>query len=159
MLEKIKQARASDCPIPGGLLEIEKEISTRYSPEELKKLKQYGFTGMNVEHRARCSGLSDEYNIIYRNFSRYVHSTDFAELLLQQEYSGRILLDRTAHLENRDDVCCSIAFMSVASISAGVNYLAGLGLNRRFRALLMARDGRIGATSPKVVRRKDTDRT
>lgn len=157
MLEKIKQARASEfkghdliagAPTPEEFHNIEKDISARYSPEELQKLKKHGFTGMNVEHRAKRSGLSDEYNIVYRNFSRNVHSTDFTELLLQED-PGLISTNRDAHLEKRNAVCCEVAFTSVAAISAKMNDLAQLSLDRRFRALMMARQRMIRPTSTK----------
>jgi hypothetical protein len=157
MLDKIKQARASDFKgfdlVPGAVtpnkfIEPEKDISKRYSPDELKKLKQHGFTSMNVEQRANRYGLSDEYNIGYRNFSRNVHSTDFMELLLQED-PGLISSDHGVYLEQRDTVCCQLAFISVAGISCRVNDLAGLGLNRRIRALTIARETMIRATSPR----------
>ena len=146
MLEKVKQARASEfkgldlipgAPTPAELLEAETQISSRYSPSELKKLKQYGFTGMNIEQRAIRSGLSDKYNIVYRNFSRNVHSTDFIELFLQEEPS-LIGLDPGVYVEYRDAACCDVAFISVAGIAIGVNHLASLGLDRRIQGLLRA---------------------
>jgi hypothetical protein len=146
MLEKIKQARASDfkgfhlipgAPTPRELLRAEEKLAARYSPAEFKRLKQHGFTGMNVEQRATRSGLADEYNIAYRNFSRNVHSTDFTELFLQED-PGLISSNLDAYIESRDGVCCELAFISVAGISVGVNDLARLGLDRRIRALRRA---------------------
>jgi hypothetical protein len=152
MLEKIKQARASnyagcDASTPQRLLDTEKKISGRYSPEELKKLKQYGFTGMNVEERAKRSGVSDIYNIAYRNFSRNVHSTDFTELFLQED-PGLISSGRDAHIEERNVVCSELVFVSVVNISLGVNNLAGLGLDRRFQALNIAHQKVTTASRP-----------
>jgi hypothetical protein len=141
MLEKIKQARASEfkgfepgAPTPKDFNQHEKEIATRYSGEELARLKRYGFSGMSVERRAARSGLSDEYNICYRNFSRNVHSTDFTELFLQ-ENPRMISTARRAHLESRDRVCCQIAFISAGGITHGVSGITGLGLQPRFREL------------------------
>jgi len=148
MLEKVKQARASEfkgldlipgAPTPAELAKAEKEISSRYPERELKKLKQHGFSGMNGEQRAKRSGLSDEYNIAYRNFSRNVHSTDFTELILQED-PELIASERNAYLESRDAVCCDVAFISVAGIAITVNDLVGLGLDRRVRALMRARE-------------------
>jgi hypothetical protein len=157
MLEKVKQARASNFKglnlIPGGttpkeLLESEKAISKRYSSAELKKLKQHGFSGLNVEQRAKRSGLSDEYNIVYRNFSRNVHSTDFTELLLQED-PGLISTNFDAYLESRNAVCCEIALISVASISVRVNEVTRLGLDRRVRALMRELEGVRSGTVPR----------
>lgn len=94
---------------------------------------------MNVAQRANRSGLSQEYNIGYRNFSRNVHSTDFMELLLQED-PGLISTDHNEYLEQRNAVRCGLVFISVAGISVGVNDLARLGLDRRFRALNRARE-------------------
>ena len=147
MLEKIKQARASEfkgfdlihgAPTAQKLLATETEISSRYSPSELKKLKQYGFTGMNIEQRAIRSGLSEEYNIVYRNFSRNVHSTDFMEFFVQEAPNLIRSADPDVYVEYRDAVCCDVAFISVAGIAIKVNQLASLGLDRRIQGLLRA---------------------
>ena len=160
MLEKIKQAviarRSSRGTTSSLVLQRQKSSTTlkgisqrgTHRCEELQKLKKHGFTGMNVEHRAKRSGLSDEYNIVYRNFSRNVHSTDFTELLLQED-PGLISTNRDAHLEKRNAVCCEAAFTSVAAISAKMNDLAQLSLDRRFLALMMARQRMIRPTSTK----------
>jgi hypothetical protein len=148
MLEKIKQARASGfkgldlipgAPSPTDLLDAEKEIASRYSVPELEKLKQRGFTGINVEQRALRSGLSNEYNIISRNFSRNVHSTDFMELFLQED-PKLVTSDPDVYFESRDAVCCEVVFISGAGIVIPINGLAGLGLDRRIRGLLRAHD-------------------
>lgn len=148
MLEKVKQARASEfkgldlvpgAPTPEQLSEVERKIASRYPEKELKKLKQHGFTGMNVEQRAKRSDLSDEYNIVYRNFSRNVHSTDFTELLVQED-PELVVSDHDAYLEGRNAVCCEVAFISVGGIAIIVNDLVGLGLDRRVHGLMRARE-------------------
>src|SRR5206468_12430118 len=85
------------------------------------------------------SGLSDEYNIAYRNFSRNIHSTDFTELLLQEDPNA-ISSDHDDYVEDRNGVCCEVALVSVVGIDATVNGLARLGLDRRFTALRQAID-------------------
>lgn len=143
MLEKIKQVRASDfkgldlihdAPTPGQFLELESEIANRYSASEFEKLKRYGFTGVNIEQRAKQSGLSTEYNIVYRNFSRNVHSTDFLELLLQED-PNLIGGDHNIYLEQRDRVCCELVLISVAGIINRINAIAALGLNEDLAGL------------------------
>ena len=155
LLEKVKQARASNfkgfdlipgAPTPDDLNETEEQIAKRYPPAELKRLKQYGITGLNVEQRAKRSGLSNEYNIAYRNFSRNVHSTDFTELLLQED-PDLISSNLDSYLESRDAVCCEIAFISAAGIATRVNDMARLRLDRRFAALWKACDAVRRATS------------
>ena len=44
-------------------------------------MRRNGFSGLSIEERARQLGLSTEYNIIYRNFSRNIHNTDYTEHL------------------------------------------------------------------------------
>ena len=148
-LEKAKQARASEfkgfdlapgAPTPDELRASDREIAERYDDADLGRLKKYGFTGMSVEQRAKRSGLTDEYNIVYRNFSRNVHSTDFTELFLQEDPSG-ISLDYEDYLERRNVVCCDLVLVSVASMADAVNSHAGLGLDRRFNDLHRAVEG------------------
>ena len=42
-------------------------------------MRRFGFSGLSVEGRAKELGLNDLYNIVYRNFSRNVHGTDYME--------------------------------------------------------------------------------
>lgn len=74
ILEKAKQARASNlCGMTedekNNILNAEQAASQKYTSEELKNLKKNGFTGMNIEERARFCGEEDDYNVAYRNFS------------------------------------------------------------------------------------------
>jgi hypothetical protein len=97
MLEKIKQQRASnfaglgmipDSPTIENFETAEKEIASRYTLEEIKRLKKYGFTGVPIEQRAKMTGHEEAYDIEYRNFSRNIHSTDYMELyMLQGSYN------------------------------------------------------------------------
>lgn len=153
MLEKIKQARASafqglnlapGAPTPEELSSIEAEISGRYPAAEFKNLKRHGFTGMNVEQRAKQSRLSNEYDIIYRNFSRNVHSTDFTELFIQEDPA--LVKSSAEYIEQRDTVSYEVAFISVLGVVMRVNALVHLGLDRRIRDLLKARERIGGAT-------------
>lgn len=84
-LEKMKQIRSYSNPSFQQVIrrpEWDKRIATvesRYSEKELAALKKHGFSGMSVEDRCRTAGHSNVYQIIYRNLSRNVHSTDFFE--------------------------------------------------------------------------------
>ena len=120
MLEKIKQQRASrfvgnelveGAPTPEQLLQRENNIYSRYDDKEVKKLRRFGISEMSVENRAKQAGLSDVYNIIYRNFSRNVHSTDYAEYLQKQSPSH---FSKFADYEDlRDHVSMSQAITSM----------------------------------------------
>jgi hypothetical protein len=84
VLEKVKQMRASNfAGIPKGIIEdytkYESDVIVRYTANDLKRLKQNGFSMVSIEDRAKKTGHSEEYNIIYRNFSRNVHNNDLIE--------------------------------------------------------------------------------
>ncbi len=85
MLDKFKQIRTVnrkdfDDAVDRDSWETEIEgIESRYDPDDLERMKKHGFTGKSVEQRCRHANLAHVYEIIYRNFSRNVHSTDFIE--------------------------------------------------------------------------------
>ncbi len=119
-LEKIKHQRETNfkglelvegAPTRKQLLQKERNICSRYDEKELKKLRRFGFSEMSIENRAKKAGLSDIYHIIYRNFSRNVHSTDYAEYLAKQ---SSLRLSISAHYEDlRDHVSMSQAITSM----------------------------------------------
>lgn len=89
MLEKAKQARASgfvDFPneMKESLEKREREISSKYSRNNLQQIRRHGFTGLSIEQRAKQTGHEGAYNIVYRNFSRNVHATDYMESYLRE---------------------------------------------------------------------------
>ncbi|MCP4316479.1 MAG: hypothetical protein GY789_10800 [Hyphomicrobiales bacterium] len=95
-LEKIKQQRESKfkglelvegAPTPKQLLQEERNICSRYDEKEIRKLRRFGFSEMSIENRAKKAGLSEIYHVVFRNFSRNVHSTDYAEHLGKQSSS------------------------------------------------------------------------
>lgn len=55
------------------------DIKRNYSDEDIKKIKKYGFTLCSIYQRAKNDNKIPEYNAMYRNFSRNVHSFDFIE--------------------------------------------------------------------------------
>jgi len=88
MLEKIKQARASGfIGIPNEIKELleqnEKQIVSRYHENDLSRMRKHGFTGVPIEQRASMTGHEAAYNVVYRNFSRNIHSTDYVESYLK----------------------------------------------------------------------------
>jgi hypothetical protein len=89
-LQKISQQRQSNfiglSSVPGApsrekMLEDEKALILQYGKETTEKMRRNGFSGLSIEERARQVGLSTEYNIVYRNFSRNIHNTDYMEHL------------------------------------------------------------------------------
>jgi len=97
MLEKVKQQRESNfqglelvegAPTREKMLDLERDIVERYGKDAASRMRKHGFSGKSVEDQARDTGLSDLYQVVYRNFSRNVHSTDYAEHLRTQGMSA-----------------------------------------------------------------------
>ena len=95
IMQKVKQAEASEWAgfglfgdIRKALLDDEAEIKTRYARQEVKAMRNHGFSGVNLKERADRVQVRETYNIIYRNFSRNVHSSDYVEhiRMLQQAH-------------------------------------------------------------------------
>src|SRR5215471_6754599 len=89
-LQKISQQRQSNfiglssvprAPSREKMLEDEKALVRQYGKATTEKMRRNGFSGLSIEERARQVGLSTEYNIVYRNFSRNIHDTDYMEYL------------------------------------------------------------------------------
>jgi Family of unknown function (DUF5677) len=77
---------------------IEKDIRSRYSPENITAMKRNGFTGLAFEQRANAVGLKTMYDYCYRIASRSVHTFDPAETLFDSAGPG---FDRKAFLRSR----------------------------------------------------------
>ena len=94
MLEKMKQQRQSNfrglervdgAPTREEWEAREGELIKRYGTDTANAMRRHGFSGISIESRARKVGLSDLYNVVYRNFSRNVHGIDYAEYLRRQD--------------------------------------------------------------------------
>lgn len=138
MLEKIKQARAAQfVGIPKEVIEMlgndEKEIAKRYSPEELRQMRKHGFTGIPIEQRASMNGHEAAYAVVYRNFSRNVHATDYMESYLKSEiYEIR---DLQGYLESRDVAAHYTAHFSAVGIAEVVNGMFDLDFDEKLDEL------------------------
>lgn len=89
MIMKEKDAIAQDKSIAGSTNIIDSlgninVIKNKYSPDAIKKIKQYGFPQLSIEELARKFGKSLEYDCMYRNYSRNVHANDTLEYLKKQ---------------------------------------------------------------------------
>ncbi len=110
MLEKIKQLKSVDFRAPGAptqdqFLQTEKVIKSRRTPSEVRALRKYGFSGIPLEQRARQTGHINSDNVIFRNFSRNVHGSDYAEYLMRDlELS---VVPREIYIGSRDSVSLS----------------------------------------------------
>ena len=138
MLEKVKQARASGFmgipnEIQKDLEKAEKEIADRYNPEEFKQLRKHGFTGVPIEQRATMTGHEAAYNVVYRNFSRNIHSIDYLENYLK---TGSLFIsDQEGYIESRDVIAHYVAHFSAVGISELANNVFSLGLEKELDEL------------------------
>jgi hypothetical protein len=92
-----------------------------------------GFSGMSVEERARDTGLSDLYHVVYRNFSRNVHSTDYMESISVQDIGGWSRWPEYKDL--RDHVAMSAAITCVWQMSLMANEAVGCGLREELKEI------------------------
>ena len=106
----------------------------------MNKIKKHGFSGLNVEQRAQQAGLSDHYNIVYRNFSRNVHSTDFMELALFHNPEMLKKISFENYTDSRDYIGCEITFISSFGIAETINDIFQLNFDRRLMNLYKKRE-------------------
>jgi hypothetical protein len=89
------------------MLEREQQIIAKYGKDTADKVRRHGFSGLSIEERAKHVDLSTEYHIVYRNFSRNIHNTDYMENLAER---GAISKERWEHYQDaRDDTALSTA--------------------------------------------------
>lgn len=136
MLEKVRQQRQSDfrghelvegAPTPEALLALEKELVEQHGNAAAKAMRRHGFSGLSVEDRANELGLSDLYNVQYRNFSRNVHGTDYMEHFRAQGMGAASRWDDYEDL--RDHVALSTAITCLWQMAFLVNNQFGYGLD------------------------------
>lgn len=153
MLEKIKQLEASNYAglemIPGGATredfkKVLEEIQSRYSSSEIATLRKYGFTGLSIENRAKLAGHEDAYQIVYRNFSRNVHSTDYVEHLGGPSIFGEDF--HREYIDSRDTATLYVAHFSAGGIAEFANFVLRCGMDAELDEI-----GR----KQKMLRRKD----
>jgi Family of unknown function (DUF5677) len=116
VLQKISQQRQSKflglASVPGApsrekMLENEQQLIAKYGKDTADKMRRHGFSGLSIEERAKHVGLSTEYRIVYRNFSRNIHNTDYMEHLAER---GAIGKERWRHYQDvRDHTALSTA--------------------------------------------------
>jgi len=137
LLEKLKQVRDPTFVVPpivpldpNSVEDMAKEIASRYSPDELRSLTRYGFTGLTIEGRARLTGHKEAYNVVYRNFSRNVHSTDYLEHSLHL-----IGEDIEEYLESRDITGLYTAHFSAGGIAEFANAVFRCGQEKELNEI------------------------
>ena len=127
MLEKIKQLEAVDYypeasevmrPSRKVWSKVEAEIHERYSPSELSAIRRNGFTGVSMEERCHQTGNTAVNNTVYRNFSRNVHSTDYAE-----QFGGELI--KPDYLDIRNALMLRVTHNSVRWVVEWINNLMG----------------------------------
>lgn len=138
MLEKVKQARASGfMGIPAemqqDLEKYEQDIAAKYEPDEFKRLRKHGFTGVSIEQRAAMTGHEAAYSVVYRNFSRNIHSTDYAESYLKAGIYS--VSDQDSYIESRNAIAQYVAHFSAVGMTEFANNVFGLGLEKELDEL------------------------
>lgn len=138
MLEKIKQARASGFigmppEMQQNLEKYEKEIASRYEAAELRQLRKYGFTGLPIEQRASMTGHETAYSVVYRNFSRNIHSTDYVESYTKAGFHAAP--EYAEYIESRDSVAQYVAHFSAVGMVEFANRVFGLELDKELNEL------------------------
>lgn len=139
MLQKFKQQRQSEfrghelvkgAPLPDQQRAFDQKLIERNGKELAERMRKNGFSGQSVEERARDLGLLDVYNVVYRNFSRNVHGTDYAEYLRAQ---GLVESTVTADYEElRDNVALSTAITCALQMGDLANRSFGCGLEDEY---------------------------
>jgi hypothetical protein len=138
MLEKIKQARASEyagisAELRALLEKDETEIAKRYASDELNRIKKHGFTGVPIEQRANLTGHEAAYSIVYRNFSRNIHSTDYVESYIK---AGIHSIENTEEYnQSRDVVAHYTAHFSAVGMLEFANHVFSLGMEKKIEYL------------------------
>jgi hypothetical protein len=117
------------------LAKTESEIRARYSSQDFQKMKKFGFTKLPFEQRARKIGLEQIYCVVYRTFSRPVHSSDFAE---QRAITAETNLESSAEILENITFCTGL--FSVVGVTTKVNDLFRLAEADKMNELWHAYD-------------------
>jgi hypothetical protein len=127
MLDKMRQIEALDFSIlpaesdKNHWIKLRNEISARYTPEVLAKMKKFGFTCLSLEARAIKTGNKKLYDMVYRMYSQNVHSTDVTDQLTQ--YSLPDKHNEDFH-DTRIGMILNVAFLcGIAVIKAANEWL------------------------------------
>ena len=96
-------------------------------------MRKHGFTGIPIEQRASLTGHEAAYSVVYRNFSRNIHSTDYMESYLKSEIYD--LSDQAEYLVSRDVVAHYTAHFSAVGMAEIVNHMFSLGFEEQLDAL------------------------
>jgi hypothetical protein len=150
MIEKYRQVAASNAfNMEGGRSKDywEKtiaEIRAAYSPKEFDSIRRNGFTGLSMEARAQQTGHIETYNVIYRNFSRNVHSTDY------MEHIGPVVFGPAfeTYQHSRNVVISSTVHISALGVAEAHDNLFARGVSEPKFAPLAARRRRLNTRQP-----------
>jgi Family of unknown function (DUF5677) len=128
----------------------EREITARYSKNELHAMKKFGYSGISVQQRAEFVGLRTMYQDCYRIASRSVHTFDPAETGLMDYLNdaatqNELLSARRETLDSTQNLLLGrLAFLMSEMIKEPLIsmrlFLLGIGYEK-YRD---KRDGRVG---------------
>ena len=108
-------------------------IRQRYGEKECKRIRSWGFTGLSLEAIAIKEGQVGNYDLVYRLFSRNVHSTDVAEITSLDMASP--LPNQQCAIADRNELTLYIAGSSTAGIAELTNRICGCGLDTEISSI------------------------
>ncbi|MBN1787566.1 MAG: hypothetical protein JW806_04145 [Sedimentisphaerales bacterium] len=128
MLDKLKQIKVTNyeiCPdkdVKESYLKTEEDIKSRYSTENLKQLRRFGFTGRSIRDLADSTGNMRLYNLAYRFYSRNIHVADANESLTQFLETKQ---DSEEYNESQFKMICEVICVAGQSVLQEINKWCG----------------------------------
>jgi len=105
------------------------QLHEKYS-SDLKNIKKHGFLLDNVENIARKYNKILEYQIMYRSFSRNVHTNDFVEYL---QKNGRLKTDD--YIETRNTTAFNFVLRIFIEMMTHMNHIFSLGMSKELQKI------------------------
>ena len=130
-----------------GLLERWNDKVMLYDLEEHFKstgdfngMKKNGFSSVSIEERAKISGRVDEYNMMYRNFSRNAHANDLVEYLIKIKSFD----SEQIYHQDRDEAALIHSFLSLYQMTVFVSKSFGIKADEGLSEIDQEYDALIG---------------
>lgn len=98
--------------------ELMVNLRAKRSESEIKRIRSHGFPGRSLQQCARDLGHEVPYEVLYRRFSRGIHSSDYVEFMASPDYEWDI-----QYREKRDPMTAYLVHFSVGGMAEKVNSL------------------------------------
>lgn len=135
VIMKEKDTLAQDKSLSGEsftmLLGNVKELKEKYSKQDIKKIKRYGFLLESIESIARKYNKTPEYEMMYRNFSRNIHANDYAEYYRKQ--GG---LQKNNYVESRNLAAFGFTLRIFIEMMGHMNHIFGLNMDNELNNIV-----------------------